>query len=175
MVAGHLGIALGTRRFTRAVPFWLLLIAAELPDWLDACVCVIAPSHFAGEMWSHSIPAVLTTAAVIGSLYLLWRSDWSGAAALAFLVVSHVAADYLTGYKPTWPGGPVIGFGLYSHPIIDTAVEIGVVTLGWLLYRETLPDERRSTRLGVLPLVLLVAGQLSTMVAALTGVIKSKC
>ena len=36
MYAGHLGFALGAYSFRRTIPLWLILIAAQLPDWLDA-------------------------------------------------------------------------------------------------------------------------------------------
>jgi hypothetical protein len=49
----------------------------------------------------------------------------------------------VTGYKPTWPGGPMIGLRLYSHPVADFLVEGVVIVIGALLYGSTLPPRRR--------------------------------
>jgi hypothetical protein len=175
MIAGHLGIALGARRFTHTVPLWLLLVAAQLPDWLDAGVCAVAPHAFRGQMWTHSIPAVLVAAVGLGALWMLRGREWEGAALLGLLVVSHILADYITGIKPTWPGGPRIGLGLYHAPALDAAVEIIVAALGWLLYRQTLPERWRSLRVAAIPLSLLVLGQLAVMAIALLGRMPPKC
>jgi hypothetical protein len=76
------------------------------------------------------------------------------------VTVSHVLADYVTGLKPTWPGGPAIGLELYSHPLGDLAVETGLLALGWLLYRRSLPPESRSSCLTWALLLLLGVTQL---------------
>jgi hypothetical protein len=175
MIAGHLGIALGARRFTRTVPLWLLLIAAQLPDWLDAGVCAVAPHYFKGQLLTHSVPAVLVTAVGLAALYAFRDRQWDGALVLALLVISHVLADYLTGIKPTWPGGPQIGLGLYHDPVLDAGIEIGVVALGWLFYRQTLPERWRSLWVAAIPLSLLVVGQLAVMAIAITGHMPPKC
>lgn len=65
---------------------------------------------------------------------------------MAALVVSHVLGDYITGLKPTWSGGPMIGLQLYRHPEWDFVVEAIVVLIGWLIYRASLPGDRRSAQ-----------------------------
>jgi hypothetical protein len=64
---------------------------------------------------------------------------------VAAVVVSHALGDYLTGIKPTWPGGPMIGLQLYKRPVIDFVIESLVIFAGWFLYRRSLPENRRST------------------------------
>jgi hypothetical protein len=64
---------------------------------------------------------------------------------VATVVVSHALLDFLTGTKPTWIGGPVVGLGLYHHPVIDFAIEAIVLVAGWLIYRQSLPEDRRSS------------------------------
>ena len=49
----------------------------------------------------------------------------------------------------------MVGLMLYRRPVIDFIVEAGVIGIGWVLYRRSLPVERRSrepvfTLLGVL-------------------------
>jgi hypothetical protein len=47
--------------------------------------------------------------------------------------------DWITGYKPTWPGGPMIGLQLYDHPLADFVAEGITIVIGTLLYARTLP------------------------------------
>jgi membrane-bound metal-dependent hydrolase YbcI (DUF457 family) len=106
-------------------------------------------------MFSHSIPAIALLTLSASAVYLVATRDIIGAGFVAALVVSHVLGDYVTGLKPTWPGGPMIGLRLYRVPQWDFAVEGIVVLLGWLVYRASLPRERRYsqytwTLLGVL-------------------------
>jgi hypothetical protein len=68
--------------------------------------------------------------------------------------------DWITGYKPTWPGGPMIGLRLYDHPIADFIAEGIVIVIGALLYARTLPPRKRpwidvTVMLGALLLVQL--------------------
>jgi hypothetical protein len=95
-------------------------------------------------MLSHSLPAIglLTLAATAG--YFAATRDLTGAGFVAALVVSHVLGDYVTGLKPTWSGGPMIGLQLYRVPAGDFVVEAIVILVGWLLYRSSLPEDRRS-------------------------------
>jgi len=51
--------------------------------------------------------------------------------------------DWITGFKPTWPGGPMIGLMLYEHPIADFVAEGIVIFGGAMLYARTLPPRRR--------------------------------
>jgi len=62
------------------------------------------------------------------------------------VIVSHMLLDWITGYKPTWPGGPMIGLEWYAHPILDFAAEGLVIAIGTLLYARTLPARQRPWR-----------------------------
>ena len=160
MYAGHLGIALAGKGVRRDAPLWLFVLATQGCDWVQVFACVAAPAGTAA-MWSHSIPAVGALAAVLSlSSYLLTR-DRVVALLAGAITVSHALADYVTGLKPTWPGGPTIGLDLYnSHPFGDLVIEAGVVTACWLVYRRSLPPESRARRLTWLLLVALVGIQL---------------
>jgi hypothetical protein len=70
-------------------------------------------------------------------------------------------ADYATGLKPTWPGGPWIGLQLYQRPAIDLAVEAIVIVIGWLVYRRSVSDDRRRSPPVTLMLVALLLLQLA--------------
>ncbi len=114
-------------------------------------------------MWSHSLPAAAALALLFAILAFAVTESGGVAALAAGVVVSHVLVDYITGLKPTWPGGPVIGLDLYSRPMADFLLETAVVFGGWKLYGESLPDRRdvkaERTLLGLL--VFLVGMQLA--------------
>jgi hypothetical protein len=142
MYIGHVGAALAGKRARRSIGLLVLLIATYVPDWVDTGLCLVG--HFTpAEMLSHSIPAVVLFA-LVGFVLYGWRSDdWVGAAVLAAVILSHMFFDWITGDKPTWPGGPMIGFQLYEHPVADFVVEGAVIAVGGILYADTLPPRRR--------------------------------
>lgn len=95
-------------------------------------------------MFSHSFGAIALLTLIATVAYLVVTRDLVGAAFVGALVVSHVLGDYVTGLKPTWSGGPLIGLQLYRHPAWDFVVEGVVILTGWLIYRASLSRERRS-------------------------------
>lgn len=154
MYGGHLGVALAAWARRRRVPLWLLLVAAQLPDWTDAGLCLTTGLRGPDALYSHGLLQVAAGAILLALVYAMATRDATGAAILAALVLSHYPLDYLTGRKPTWPGGPVIGLGLYRRPAIDFAVEAAVIATGWLGYRRALP--RSARRDGTVPALLAV-------------------
>ena len=159
MYIGHLGFALAGKGLRRDAPLWLLVAATQGCDWVQAAACVAAPAG-TSAMWSHSVPAVAALAAALSFAAYLLTADGGIAALTGAVGVSHVLADYVTGLKPTWPGGPTIGLDLYAYPLGDLAVETAVLVVGWLLYRRSLPPGSRSSRLSWALLVVLGATQL---------------
>jgi len=158
MYAGHVGVALGAHGIRKAIPLWFLIIASQLPDWTDAAFCLANVRPSTPGILSHSIPAVSVLALLAALAYVITMRDPAGMILVAVVVLSHAAGDYLTGLKPTWSGGPMIGLTLYRRPVIDFIVEATVIAVGWTLYRSSLPPERRSaepvfTMLGVLLLI----------------------
>src|SRR6476660_6668643 len=145
MYGGHVGIALAGKGYRSTVPLWLLLVASQLPDWTDAVVCATGIESPPSGILSHSIPAVAVLSAVLALLYFIVARDFGAAALVAAIVASHAVADYTTGLKPTWPGGPYIGLQLYQHPAVDFILEAAVIIIGWMIYRRSLPDDRRRT------------------------------
>jgi membrane-bound metal-dependent hydrolase YbcI (DUF457 family) len=134
---GHVGAALGGKRLAPAAAMGALVFAAYLPDWVDAALCVTGRYHDA-QMYSHSIPAALVLAFLAAATQFR-RADPRAALVIAAVVVSHILLDYLTGIKPTWPGGPVIGLQIYRYPALDLVTETSVIVAGWMFYRRTLP------------------------------------
>jgi hypothetical protein len=142
MYIGHVGAALAAKRVRRSIGLLVLLVATYVPDWVDTGLC-LAGAYNPQEMLSHSIPAVLLFALVGFAAYGVATRDWTGALVVGGVILSHMFLDWITGYKPTWPGGPMIGLMLYEHPIADFVAEGIVIFAGGVLYARTLPPRRR--------------------------------
>jgi len=162
---GHIGIALAGKGVRWTIPLWVLLLATQLPDWTDAAVCAAGISSPPSGMLSHSLAAVAVQGSALAVLYYAATRDATAAAVVGLVVASHAVADYATGLKPTWPGGPWIGLQLYQQPAIDLVVEAIVIVIGWLLYRRGLPPDRRRSTAVMLMLITLVLLQLAASVS----------
>ena len=153
MYAGHAAIAALLKGKRPRVPIALLVPIAFAPDWIDSFSHVV---HRANSNLSHSLLSVAIGATLCGLLYWLWSRNAGGALVVWLAYASHSPADLITGIKPTWPGGPMVGFGLYSHPGWDLLVESVLVVLCWLVYRGSLPTESRRRSIGwLMPLGLI--------------------
>jgi membrane-bound metal-dependent hydrolase YbcI (DUF457 family) len=142
MYIGHVGAALAAKRVRVSIGLLPLLIATYAPDWVDSGMC-LAGAYDPYGMLSHSVPAVLFLA-LLGFTWSAWATrDWTGGLVIAAVVVSHMLLDWITGYKPTWPGGPMIGLQLYEHPVADFAAEGLVILVGALLYARTVSRRQR--------------------------------
>jgi membrane-bound metal-dependent hydrolase YbcI (DUF457 family) len=139
---GHVGVALASMRVRRTIGLAVLLVATYTPDWVDTGLCVAGVYNPQG-MLSHSIPAVLLFMLVGFAAFAAATRDWKGGLVIAAVILSHIFLDWITGYKPTWPGGPMIGLRLYDHPIADFIVEALVIVAGAMIYGRTLPPRRR--------------------------------
>ena len=171
MYVGHAGAALGGKRLAPAVTLSSLIIATYIPDWVDAGLCATGRYHDA-QMLSHSLPAVLLLAVAAAATQL---RDFRAASVMAAVVVSHVLLDYVTGIKPTWPGGPVIGLQLYAHPLVDFLVESAVILAGWIFYRRTFPPNARGRPSPSAMLIVLVLMQGAVDALRLLFPVISKC
>jgi membrane-bound metal-dependent hydrolase YbcI (DUF457 family) len=162
---GHVGIALAGKGLLPAIPLWVLLVATQLPDWTDAAVCVAGIASPQSGILSHSIPAIAVLGGALALLYYGASRDSAGAGLVGLTLVSHAFADYATGLKPTWPGGPVIGLELYRQPAIDFVLEAVVIAVGWVIYRRSLAESRRKSSPVVLMLIALLLLQLAASVS----------
>jgi len=129
MYIGHVGAALAAKRVRGSIGLLVLLVASYAPDWVDMGMCVGGAYNPVGIL-SHSIPAVLILMLVGFTGYAAATRDWAGALVIAVLILSHMLLDWITGYKPTWPGGPMIGLELYNYPVADFIAEGIVIVAG---------------------------------------------
>ncbi len=175
MYAGHIGFALGAYSFRRTLPLWLVIVAAQIPDWLDAGYCIASMERGPYGLFTHGVVVVALAAVAFATLTYAISRDVLGALIVALVVVSHYGLDYLTGHKPTWAGGPIIGLNLYARPLADVVIESITVLAGWLLYRRSLPTAVRDDGVVYAILFSLIAFQAAAGVAFalnLTGHVK---
>lgn len=164
MYIGHVGVALAAKRARPGIGLLALLVATYTPDWVDSALC-LAGTYDPDSAISHTLPAMVLFAAVGLVLYGLKTRDWKSALIVAGVILSHMVLDWVTGYKPIWPGGPMIGLGLYSRPVADFLVEGVVIVIGVVLYARTLPPRRRPWIEASLMLSALLAMQVAIDIA----------
>jgi hypothetical protein len=150
---GHAALAMFAKAKQPRVPITLLVPLAFAPDWIE---WIAAAAGHDDRMISHSLVSVGIGASVAALLYWLWTRAAGGALAVWLTYISHWVADFITGMKPTWPGGPTVGLGLYNHSIWDAGLECVLVILCWLAYRRSLrPEVRRRAIIALIPLGLI--------------------
>ena len=147
MYAGHAAIAASLKGKRPRVSIALLVPLAFAPDWIDSFSHLV---HHPTVIVSHSLVSVAIGATLCGLLYGLWSRSAGDGLVVWLAYASHWPADLVTGIKPTWVGGPMLGFELYGHPFWDFVIESGLVVLCWLIYRRSLPAESRRRSIGLL-------------------------
>ena len=152
MFAGHAALALLAKAKRPRVAISLLVPVAFAPDLVE--LVGDALGHHNREI-SHSLVSVGIGATVVALVYWLVKRVAADAAVLWLTYVSHWPADYITGLKPTWPTGPMVGLLLYTRPVADACLESALVVVCWLAYRQSLPTARRRVGLLVVPIALI--------------------
>lgn len=174
MYIGHVGVALAAKRVRPGIGLLVLLVATYAPDWVDAGLCV-AGAYNPDGVFSHSIPVVAVLALLGFTLYGIKGRDWTAAAVVAAVIISHMLLDWITGTKPTWPGGTMIGLNLYARPLVDLVVEGSLIVAGAVLYGRTLPPRERPWRDVVIMGSALLVLQLGIDIAHLLMKSLPKC
>lgn len=140
MRLGHIAFALLAKTARPRLPLVLLVPVAYGPDIVEVTLDVFGKHN---RILSHSLVSVGLFATVT-ALTVWWRRRSKGDALAVWLVyVSHWPADFLTGLKPTWPGGPQVGLQLYDRPLIDWTMELALLAACWLVYRKLSPPSDR--------------------------------
>ena len=156
MFVGHLAAAFGASAAKSEVPLgaavgasfaldllWpvLLLVGVEAVEVAPGNTA-FTPLEFTHYPWSHSLLLVLVWAGLATGVGRAVFGRWSVGAVLGALVLSHWILDLLTHRPdlPLWPGGPLLGLGLwYSIPgtiVVEVALFLGAL---WLYVRRTEP------------------------------------
>ena len=148
---------MGAKGARPRIPIAILVPVAFAPDWIELfCNTVGTESRFA----SHSLVSVLVGAALVGLAYAALAGHVLDALALGLTYLSHWPADFVTGVKPTWRGGPDVGLLLYAHPLRDVMLEGALIVACWLIYRRSIPQATRRRAIGWLVPLGLIAMQI---------------
>jgi membrane-bound metal-dependent hydrolase YbcI (DUF457 family) len=156
--AGHAALAILAKSKRPRVPVALLVPIAFAPDWIE---WVSDWLGYHNRELSHSLVSVGLGATLVALVYYLSTRARPDAVAVWLTYVSHWPADFITGLKPTWPGGPTVGLFIYARPALDGTIEGVVVLLCWLFYRQSLPRPARNRAVGLLVPLGLIAMQIA--------------
>lgn len=137
MYMGHLAVALGAKRLTSKLPLWVLLLASLLPDLVDAFAGLTPWGRFANE-YSHSLYGIVVMVMLMVFVAALLARDVTEALLAGALVASHLLLDFVTSHISLWSGGPLVGAGLYSHPLGDFVAEAAVIVISVWVYSQSL-------------------------------------
>ena len=156
MYTGHAGLALFAKSRSQRLSLALLVAIAFAPDWIEWALGAKRGSETRATMLSHSIVAVAIGATLAALVALAARRTWREAFTLFALYTSHWLADFLTGRKPTWPHGPIVGLGLYDRPVLDFTMEALLGLACTFAYLRTLPPGKTRVPRWSVPVFLLV-------------------
>jgi MFS superfamily sulfate permease-like transporter len=144
VITGHLGIAAAVRSGWRDTSLLWLLPASIAPDLLDIAYALVGICSPFG-LYSHTVPVVALLALVVGGAAYVVTGSRPTAMAAGALVLLHLPADLITGYKHFWPGGSLTGLDLYRSPALDFVLEAFVALGGWWLLRRDTRAPRWAT------------------------------
>ena len=173
MFVGHLAVALASRSVEPRIPLAVTVAAAFGLDLLWPLLLLlglesvrVSPGDtaftnlaFESYPWSHSLllVGVWSTAAAL----LAWRAFRTGRAGVVVgaLVLSHWCLDALTHRPdlPLWPGGTLVGLGLWNSIAATIALEGTLLVVGLWLYVRASPARDRTGKWALASLVLLAA------------------
>jgi hypothetical protein len=163
VITGHLGLAAVVRRGWPGASLYWLLPAALAPDLVDVAFAAARICNPYG-LYSHTVPSAVLQAAVLGGAALLFTGSRTTALAAAALVLAHLPADVITGYKLFWPGGQLIGLNLYAHPLLDFLLELPIALGGWWLLRRAPGVPRWATTVTAAVALVLIQGVIDSAV-----------
>jgi len=174
VITGHLGVAAAAQGYRRGGAFAWLVVAAMAPDLVDAGF-VAAQSCNPNGLYSHTVPAAVLIAAVMGGIAFLATGQRATGLIAATMTLVHVPLDYVTGYKLFWPGGEIAGLRLYEYPVADFVVEAALVSAGWWLLRTRRRAPRWAVGWPALAAMLLLQATVDVVGKARNGIKPSAC
>jgi hypothetical protein len=158
MFLGHFGVALAARQVAPRPALGTSIMAAQWADgiWplfvllglehveVSPGITRVTPLDFVSYPYTHSLLGDGIWAVLFALVYGSLRRDWHGAGWLAVLVLSHWVLDVVAHRPdmPTWPGGPMLGLGLWNSLAGTLIVEFALFGSGaWLYARATRPRD----------------------------------
>ena len=145
MFVGHYAASFVAKSAEPDAPLWSYFTAAQLLDigWSALIMAGVEKMHVDPALpgsvfdlyympWTHSLPGALLWS-VAGALFFLWLLRLRSKAALLIgaVVFSHWILDLLV-HRPDlllWPGRAKVGFGLWNAPVLEEAIEMGLLAV----------------------------------------------
>ncbi len=173
MFVGHLAVALGAKKVEPDVPLGATVAAAFGLDLIWPILLLLGVETvrvnpgdtaftslaFDSYPWSHSLLTVVGWSGLVGFLGRRVFGSWRAGMVLGGLVLSHWVLDFVTHRPdlPLWPGGPLVGLGLWNSIPGTILVEASLLVGGlWLYHRATSPRDRTGT--GALVALVVLTG-----------------
>jgi hypothetical protein len=173
MFAGHLAVALGAKSVEPRVPLGAAVAAAFGLDLLWPVLLLLGVEtvrvhqgdtaftnlSFVSYPWSHSLSAAAVWCALVVLVGRRVYRSWRAGAVLGGLVASHWVLDFVTHRPdlPLWPGGPVVGLGLWNSVAATILVEGSLLAAGLWLYLAATSARDATGRWALAGLVALTA------------------
>ncbi|HEX7758601.1 MAG TPA: hypothetical protein VF459_03815 [Caulobacteraceae bacterium] len=185
MFMGHYAAALAAKAAEPRAPLWTYVAGAQLLDigWSSLVMAGAervridntlpgAPLDLYHMPWSHSLPAAVAWS-VVAALLAGWALKLPRRAVLALglVVFSHWGLDLLV-HRPDlalWFGGPKVGLALWNQPVLEEAVEVGLLGLAGAAWAAQRARAHQSGWPALAFLVGLLVLQILPMVAPMTG------
>jgi hypothetical protein len=179
MFVGHYAASLAAKAAEPRAPLWTYVIAAQFMDigWAGLVAAGVEkvrvdPSLPGSALdlyympWTHSLPGALAWSLAGGLLArLVLKLPARAAALIGTVVFSHWLLDLLV-HRPdlaVWPGGSKLGLGLWNAPVVEQAVEIGLLAVaGAWWVGERVREGRR-----IWPAALFLAGLVVLQIVAM--------
>lgn len=150
MFIGHFAVGMGAKALAPRVSLGTLFLAAQFVDLLWPTLLVlgiervridpgatrVTPLDFVYYPVSHSLAITILWGLAFALVYQALRRYPRGAVVLGAAVVSHWLLDAVVHRPdlPLYPGGPLIGLGLWSTYVGTLAVELPIFAAGVALY-----------------------------------------
>jgi hypothetical protein len=184
MFVGHYAAALAAKTAAPKTPLWVLAGACQLLDigWAGLIMAGVEkmrpdPAAPGGidlyhMPFSHGLPAAVLWSLAAG--LLAWRAlrlSRFASVVVGLTVLSHWVLDLLV-HGPDLPlgfGGPKVGLGLWSLPIPEMALEMGLVAVAATAWMGRRRDEGGSIWPAVAFVALLVAVQVAASLSPASG------
>lgn len=181
MFVGHYAAALAAKAIEPKAPLWALAAGCQLVDigWGVFIIAGIERAHVDRSLsgfpavldympYTHSLPAAVLWA--LGAMLLaklLPRLPWSASAVIGAVVFSHWPLDLLV-HRPDlelWFGGQKVGFALWDQPVLEQAVEMGLLAIAGAWWAASRVKLGRT----MWPALLLLTLYTTLQIAALPG------
>jgi hypothetical protein len=169
---GHYAVALGAKRLAPRSSLGVLIAAAQLPDllwplfllagWEQVRIepgnTAFTPLAFTSYPISHSLLYVVGWGAVLGLIVHMFTRRLRDAVLAAALVVSHWLLDFVTHRPdlPLYPGGPLVGLGLWNHVAATIVIESILLVVGLGMYLRQTRERGAIGRYGLWSLLALL-------------------